>query len=162
AEVPAYHIYAGNTHAHTVYTWSHGEQWVSAKEQGDAEPKLEVSPDGSQSPPKSKVLKPDWKKHQGPPAEHFALAKERGYAFYVTRDSAQEAGFQPPSADNKQWVATLHDAAAATDEKFVAIAGYEHSENNGPGLGKGHINVINSAEYLNALAPGVDLPYLYK
>ncbi len=42
----------------------------------------------------------------------------------------------------------------------MAIAGYEHSENDGPG-GTGHLNVINSAEYLNALAPGIDLPYLY-
>ena len=36
-----------------------------------------------------------------------------------------------------------------------------HSENNGPN-GTGHLNVINSSEYLNAMTPGVDLPYLYK
>jgi hypothetical protein len=42
----------------------------------------------------------------------------------------------------------------------VALAGYEHSENNGPN-GAGHLNVFNSAEYLNALSPGIDLPYLY-
>ena len=65
--------------------------------------------------------------------------------------------FQPPSPANANWTATLRDAAAATDANFVALAGYEHSENNGPG-GKGHINVINSAGYLNAMAPGVDLP----
>ena len=28
---PAYHIYAGSTHAHTEFSWSHGEQWVNAK-----------------------------------------------------------------------------------------------------------------------------------
>jgi hypothetical protein len=58
-------------------------------------------------------------------------------------------------------VAAQRDAAEATDGNFVAIAGYEHSENNGPN-GTGHLNVINSSEYLNALAPGIDLPYLYK
>ena len=50
-------------------------------------------------------------------------------------------------------MAAKREAAEATDRDFVAIAGYEHSENNGPN-GTGHINVINSSEYLNALAPG--------
>ncbi len=27
---PVYHIYAGNTHAHTSYTWSHGTQWPNS------------------------------------------------------------------------------------------------------------------------------------
>src|ERR1700743_3055892 len=27
---PQYHIYAGNTHAHTSYTWSHGEQFLKS------------------------------------------------------------------------------------------------------------------------------------
>lgn len=48
-----------------------------------------------------------------------------------------------------------------TDANFVAISGYEYSENNGPG-GKGHLNVFNSADYLNALAPGVDLKRFYQ
>jgi len=42
----------------------------------------------------------------------------------------------------------------------VALPGYEHSENNGPD-GKGHFNVFNSAEYLNALAPGVGVQKFY-
>jgi hypothetical protein len=41
------------------------------------------------------------------------------------------------------------------------LRGYEHSENDGPG-GKGHLNVINSAEYVNALAPGMTLPKFYQ
>jgi hypothetical protein len=89
------------------------------------------------------------------------LAKSNGYDFYITTDHSQEALFQPPSPTNAFWIATQRDARAATDSNFVAIAGYEHSENNGP-RGVGHLNVINSAEYLNALDPGVDLPYLYK
>jgi hypothetical protein len=58
-------------------------------------------------------------------------------------------------------MAAKEQAREATDADFVALAGYEHSENNGPG-GKGHLNVINSVGYLNALSKGVDLPYLYK
>ena len=164
ASVPAtaYHIYAGSTHAHTSFTWSHGEQWVNAKPQaGEAkEPLLFVDPDGAQHPAKTAVLKPEWQKVQGPPAAHFALAKEKGYDFYTTTDHSQEADFQPPTPSNANWVATLKAAADSTDANFVAIAGYEHSENNGPD-GMGHLNVLNTAEYLNALSKGVDLPFLY-
>src|SRR5580704_14851622 len=72
----SYNIYAGNTHSHTEYTWSHGEQWVTAKpEAGEAPEKLRVTPEGVQSPPLGKVLQPDWQKVQGPPSAHFALAK---------------------------------------------------------------------------------------
>jgi hypothetical protein len=161
---PVYQIYRGNTHAHTAFTWSHGEQWINAKpEAGEKKsPLIYVDPQGAQFPAKTQVNKPDWQKFQGPPAVHFALAKKTaGYDFYVTTDHSQESAFQPPSPTNANWVATLKAAADATDEHFVAIAGYEHSENNGPG-GNGHLNVINSAEYLNAMAAGIDLPYLYK
>jgi len=152
APLPQFHIYAGSTHSHTANTWSHGEQYVKAKvEEGEGKPK----------PAKAKVVKPDWQKYQGPPAAHYALAKSKGYDFYTTTDHSQEAGFQPPSRTNAAWVAAQREAAAATDASFVAVAGYEHSEGNGPN-GTGHLNVINSSEYLNALAPGVDLPYLYK
>src|SRR3954452_20766663 len=88
-----YHIYAGNTHAHTAFTWSHGEQWVNVKpDPGEKkEPGIFVDADGAQYPAKSSTLKPDWQKVQGPPAVHFALAKEKGYDFYVTTDHTQEA-----------------------------------------------------------------------
>ncbi len=159
---PTYHIYAGNTHAHTLYTWSHGEQFINAKpEAGEAKEGLSVTRNGIQTPPKSKTPKPDWQKVQGPPSAHFALAKSNGYDFYITTDHSQEATLSPPSPTNVAWLASKRAAAEATDANFVAIAGYEHSENNGP-KGNGHLNVFNSSEYLNALAPGVDLPYFYK
>lgn len=163
APSPQYHIYAGNTHSHTSNTWSHGDQYVKAKpENGEKKaPGISVSPNGVQTPAESQILKPDWQKYQGPPSAHFALAKSKGYDFYITTDHSQEAAFQPPSRANAAWVAAKRDAAEATNGNFVAIAGYEHSENNGPN-GTGHLNVINSSEYLNALAPGIDLPYLYK
>jgi len=149
---PQYHIYAGNTHSHTVNTWSHGEQYPKAVPES-GESKQKAAP--------AKVLKPDWQKHQGPPAAHYALAKAKGYDFYFATDHSQEAAFQPVSSTNAAWVAAKRDAAEATDRNFLAVAGYEHSENNGPN-GTGHLNVFNSSEYLNALAPGIDLPYLYK
>jgi hypothetical protein len=155
-----YHVYAGNTHAHTAYTWSHGEQWAKSAE-GEKKAGLKVEPDGSQGPNDSARLLPDWQKHQGPPAEHFKLAKENGYDFYVTTDHSQEKDFQPPSEDNEKWVDTKRAASEATDANFVAIAGYEHSENNGPN-GTGHLNVMNSASYLNAMAAGIDLKKLYQ
>jgi hypothetical protein len=160
---PAYHIYAGNTHAHSVYTWSHGPQFNKAIQE-DTQQKvsgISVSPEGVQTPAKSLTLKPDWQKQQGPPAEHFAQAKNHGYDFYAVTDHSQEAPLAPTSSTNAAWLATKREAAEATDPGFTALAGFEYSENNGPG-GRGHLNVFNSAEYLNALAPGMDLPYLYQ
>lgn len=156
----SYQIYAGSTHAHTQFTWSHGEQWAKG-DTGEKKEGLNVSPAGVQGPPASAKLKPDWRQNQGLPADHFARAKAAHYDFYTTTDHSQETALNPVSPDNPAWVDTRKQALAATDSTFVALAGYEHSENNGPG-GKGHLNVINSAEYLNALAPGADLPAFYK
>ena len=150
--LPQYHIYAGSTHAHTTNTWSHGEHY------GTAAPKTNTA---AQRGAKAKVLRPDWQKYQGSPGAHYALAKSKGFDFYVTADHSQEVVFQPPSPTNRAWLAAKHDAAAATDRDFVALAGYEHSENDRV-HGSCHINVINSSEYLNAVAPGVDLPFLYR
>ena len=150
-----YHIYAGNTHSHTSFTWSHGAQWAATP------PAKMFVKDSTSFPDPGNVLKPDWQKEQGPPSVHFALAKANHYDFYITTDHSQEKGFQPVSPTNPQWLATKLAAREATDAHFLGLAGYEHSENNGPG-GVGHLNVINSAEYLNALSPGVDLPALYR
>ncbi len=180
---PEYHIYAGSTHAHTSYTWSHGEQFAKSDCGGiqvyGPKPGSDISTwtdgyvksktgcsgifviDGSQYPSPSVKLRADWQEYQGPPREHFKRAKANGYDFYITTDHSQEAAFQPPSADNTQWMDTKRSAAEATEGNFVALAGFEYSENDGPG-GTGHINVINTDGMLNALAPGIDLPYFYK
>ncbi len=150
--LPQYQIYAGNIHSHTSNTWGHGEQYVKATPEPGS---------GKKKAAALKVLKPDWQKVQGPPSAHYALARSNHYDFYITTDHSQEAAFQPPSATNAAWLAAKRQAAEATGPDFVAIAGYEHSENNGPN-GTGHINVFNSGEYLNALLPGIDLPYFYK
>lgn len=178
-----FHIYAGSTHSHTSYTWSHGDQFTKGDCSGiqvyAQNPSSSVHTwsdgyvksktgcagifviDGAQYPSPGVTLKPDWQKYQGPPQEHFRLAKKNGYDFYVTTDHSQEAAFQPPSATNDQWLAAKQAARQATDASFVGLAGFEYSENDGPG-GTGHINVINSAGMLNALSPGIDLPYFYK
>lgn len=175
-----YQIYAGSTHAHTAYTWSHGDQYakngcsgilvyaqspssnlVSTWSDGYVKSKTGCAGifviNGVQYPSPSATLKPDWQKYQGPPSEHFSLAKTDGYDFYVTTDHSQEAILQAPS---EAWATTKQEAAQSSDDNFVGIAGFEYSENDGPG-GTGHINVINSAGILNALAPGIDLPYFY-
>jgi hypothetical protein len=176
ADIPGkeYQIYSGSTHAHSQISWSHGEQWekpsaetkaskAAAKAGGEAgEGGLQVSSDGVQGPPPGAKEKPDWQKDsQGLPAAHYARAKAAHYDFYTVTDHSQEEKLNPVSAANPAWVESKKAAATATDANFVALLGYEHSENNGPG-GKGHLNVINSAEYMNALAPGSDLPKFYK
>jgi len=178
-----YNLYAGSTHAHTSYTWSHGEQfqrsncvgiltygplpgsnrfgWISGerlKEEGCAS--IMVI-NGSQVPGPAMKVKPDWEKYQGPPAEHYRIAKSLGYGFYTVSDHSQEAVFQPTGPENETWRQLKRQAQVSSDPNFVALAGFEFSENDGPG-GKGHINVINSAGMLNALAPGVDLPAFYR
>jgi len=178
-----YLIYAGNTHSHTAYTWSHGDHLATNGCAGiltyTTDPSTGASKwsdgyvkpgegcaaiyviNGSQIPAPGVTVKPDWQRLQGPPSAHYAAAKAAGYDFYAATDHSQDEGFQPPGADNPIWVQSKRQAAAATDRQFVAIAGFEYSENDGPG-GTGHLNVYNSADIVNALAPGIDLPYFYK
>ena len=87
--------------------------------------------------------------------KHFLSAKSNGYDFYCITDHSQYETFTPQAWDHMQSAAD-----AVTDASFVAIRGYEHSENNGPGA-KGHMNVYNSTTYLNALAAGIDLAYFH-
>jgi hypothetical protein len=154
--VPLYQIYAGNTHSHTIYTLSHGAQWNHVP---GATKFMRVDSAGVSQVINS-VLKPDWQKLQGPPSAHFNLAKDNGYDFYAVTDHSQEPDFHPTSPDNTAWLAIQQSAKEVTDNNFVGIRGFEYSENNGPG-GKGHINVYNTASYLNALEVGYDLPYFY-
>lgn len=133
-EAATYNIYRGNTHAHSNYTSSHGEQVTNNN------PAL-----------------------NGRPIDHFNAVKNAGtFDFYVVTDHSQETDFHPTSSSNAAWVDSKQDAGEATNSSFVGLTGYEHSENNGgTNPGKGHINVINSNTYLDALDAGIDLPYLY-
>jgi len=153
-----YNIYAGNTHSHTQYTESHGSHLGRVE---GATKFMEIDSNGVGRAINS-PLKPDWQKYQGPPSVHFDIAKAKGYDFFITTDHSQEAGFYPTNPENLQWIAAHDQAKKAMDKNFVALTGYEHSENNGPGVGRGHFNVINSAAYLNALEKGVDIQAFYK
>ena len=177
-----YRIYTGSTHAHTSYTWSHGQHlatndcrgiltygaaspsdapsWSDGYVRADGGCPAIFVINGSQLHAPGVTVKPDWTNFQGPPSVHFAAAKAAGYNFYSATDHSQEAGYQPTGPDNAQWMRLKQQAAAATDGAFVGLAGFEHSENDGPG-GTGHINVFNSAGMLNALDAGIDLPHLY-
>lgn len=184
ASAPAkYQIYAGSTHAHTAYTWSHGEQfakgckgvmtfsrrppaalmptWSGANPGGTSPCPAILVVEGSQYPGPQLNLKPNWQEYQGLPSVHFQKAKAAGYDFYITTDHSQEAVFQPVGPSNPAWNESKQQASQATDEGFLGLAGFEYSENDGPG-GEGHINVINSDQMTNALLPGSDLPSFYK
>ncbi len=86
---------------------------------------------------------------------HFQLAKENGYDFYCVTDHSQYDTYTEDA-----WNHILEASETYTDDEFVAVRGYEHSENNGPGA-KGHLNVYNSTSWLNALEEGVDMQFFH-
>ena len=86
---------------------------------------------------------------------HFRLAKENGYDFYCITDHSQY-----PCYTQEAWKLIGSAAKNYTDDTFVAIRGYEHSENDGPD-GKGHMNVYASDTFLNALGDGVSIEYFH-
>lgn len=86
---------------------------------------------------------------------HYRLAKKHGYDFYCVTDHSQY-----PVYTSEAWTDIAARAEAATDASFVGLRGYEHSENNGPD-GRGHMNVYNSTDYLNALADSVSIEYFH-
>lgn len=137
----AFHIYRGETHAHTVYTYSHGNH---------------RGKDGA--------LKADWDRetysnYQGPPEKYFERAKAEGFDFFVVTDHSQEEPFQPVDAQkNKAWLDIQAAAEKCTDETFVAMPGFEFSRNaqfDGEKTGTGHMNAINASEYVNAKEMGI-------
>lgn len=89
------------------------------------------------------------------PEIHYAAAKKNGFQFYVITDHSHYDTFKPET-----FVDTQKKALSCTDKDFVALHGFEYSENNGPG-GKGHVNAFNTGEYLSALPPGNDLNKFY-
>jgi len=167
----------GSTHAHTQNTWSHGDQFEkngcagvqtylggrwSGQIKGSAGCALMLVMDSVQYPGPGMKVRADWEEHQGPPKKHFELAKAAGYDFYVSTDHSQDVPFHPQDGgENVAWEDTKRAAAASTDADFVALAGFEYSENDGPG-GEGHINIINTAGMVNALKQGMDLPHMYR
>src|SRR4051812_37051623 len=95
-----YQIYSGNTHAHTIFTQSHGAMYNNVP---GSEKHMETD-SNNVSVTLNTTLKPDWQKYQGPPSEHYAIAKASGYDFYVTTDHSQEATFHPTDPKNANWI----------------------------------------------------------
>ncbi len=153
-----YRIYAGNTHAHTIITMSHGAHLQKGAGEGKA---MLIDSNYLNRPGSIMKLKAGWEQIQGLPEKHFEEARKSGYDFYVVTDHSQEEAYFPNHPFNTAWIVSHSQARLASGENFAGLVGFEFSENNGPG-GKGHINVINSEEYLNALEPGVDLTYFYQ
>ena len=86
---------------------------------------------------------------------HYRIAKENGYDFYCVTDHSQY-----PEYTLEAWADVKAKADAFTDDTFVGLRGYEHSENDGPD-GTGHMNVYNSATFLNALADSVSIEFFH-
>lgn len=91
------------------------------------------------------------------PADHFRLAKAAGYDFYAVTDHALKKykGYTP-----ENYAITIREAEEGTDSTFVAIAGFEFSQNGGPD-GRGHLNALNTTATLDATAPSVTFPVFY-
>lgn len=154
--LPYFKIYRGNTHSHTIFTWTHGAH----REKGmtDLSSPTEFHPDWNV--PQGM----DWRDYhtislnpeeytnrQGLPANHYELAIENGYDFYAVTDHTQEPTLQPVSKDNPVWQIMLRTADEFNKyPDFVALAGFEYSRNTTANGGRGHINMINSTEYVNA------------
>ncbi len=152
-------IYSGNTHAHSIFTYSHGNhlQKKNGFVKGD---KILVIDSLYLSRPVNTDLKADWELFQGLPEKHYSEAKEVGFDFYSVTDHSQEEAFYPNYENNTAWTIAQKQAEIASDENFTAFMGVEHSENNSDN-GNGHFNVIGPSSYINAIRPGIDIPYFY-
>ncbi|MEA4976822.1 MAG: DUF3604 domain-containing protein [Paludibacter sp.] len=148
--------YKGNSHAHTIFTWTHGAH---------REKSVEKLSDPTPFHPDFQVPEGmDWKDYktisldakayknlQALPDNHYELAIKNGYDFYVVTEHSHEPVLQPVSAENAIWKYMQKTAKKYTKNgKFIAMVGFEFSRNTDANGGEGHINVINSADYGSA------------
>ncbi|SFD24380.1 hypothetical protein [Algibacter pectinivorans] len=152
-------IYNGNTHAHTIFSYSHGSHLKRSAGfvKGD---KVLFIDSLFISRPKNKELKDNWDAFQGLPEKHFLEAKKAKYDFYCVTDHSQEEAFYPSGKNNTAWAIGKKQAEQASNQNFTAFMGVEHSENDSNN-GRGHFNVLGASNYINAITPGVDIPYFY-
>lgn len=151
-----FNVYQGNTHSHTLFTWTHGEHRKELIKELDKPtpfgPNFPAPPGTDWRDDKTINLDPQYyPRLQGIPANHLALAKENGYDFYAITDHCQEPSMNPVSPDNWAWK-NIKEACDKylNDPEFVAIPGVEYSRNTQAEGGQGHINVLNAATYINA------------
>ncbi|MBU2947359.1 hypothetical protein KO521_11625 [Zobellia uliginosa] len=152
-------LLAGNTHSHSIMTYSHGEH-LQKKEGFVKGDKILYIDSLYVSRPLNTFLKDNWQLFQGLPDKHYSEAKKAGLDFYCVTDHSQEEAFSPSYINNTAWTIAQKHAETASGNAFTAFSGVEHSENNSDN-GRGHFNVIGSSSYINALKPGIDIPYFY-
>jgi hypothetical protein len=151
-----FHVYRGNSHSHTIFTWTHGAHRSAAirdlESPTEFHPAWDVPPGVDWRDHRTIRLDPQaYTNRQGLPANHLELARAHGYDFYAITDHTQEPTLQPVSRDNRAWQATLKAVEAYDDDPgFVALAGFEYSRNTAADGGSGHINVLNACQYVNA------------
>lgn len=151
-----YNVYRGNTHAHTIFTWTHGvhrsKSIAKLDEPTEFDPKFKAPATTDWRDYKTLSMNPaDYTNLQGLPANHYQLAMANGFDFYATTDHSQEPTLQPVSVDNPFWQKVQKTADEYNAKpKFVAIPGFEYSRNTAENGGEGHINVLNSKEYVSA------------
>jgi hypothetical protein len=151
-----FNIYRGNSHSHSIFTWTHGaHREKPVRDLDDPTPfhsDWNVPSGMDWKDYKIVSFKPeDYTNRQGLPENHFDLAIKNGYDFYAITDHSQEPTLQPVATTNAAWQATLKAAEKYSEHPgFVALAGFEYSRNTTADGGNGHINVINSSEYVNA------------
>jgi len=149
-------VYRGNTHAHTIFTWTHGAHREKSIKKIDKptefHPNFKVPAGMDWRYHKTISLNPEeYENLQGLPDNHYMLAMENGFDFYAITDHSQEPPLQPVSNDNPVWRYTQKSADQYNiNGKFVTLPGFEYSRNTDENGGNGHINVLNSAEYVNA------------
>lgn len=93
---------------------------------------------------------------QNTPDLHFQEAINNGFDFYFITDHSQYTQTFTP----EKWENMLVQADLFTvDGQFVAVRGFEFSENDQP---NGHMNIWNTEDYISAADPGVDFPYMHQ
>ena len=140
-----YTFYFGDLHSHTVYSGDRGKNQAARKS----------LPEGDMS-----IYNPD---DGDLPMHAFAEARRLGLDFFAVTDHSnvlteRSAPDQKPQNwwyengfTETHWQELLRDAKAATESgKFVAIYGYEYS-NNDKNNEPGHINVFNTQKWESAL-----------
>lgn len=149
-------VYRGNTHSHTIFTWTHGahrsKSIAKLTEPTEFHADFKAPAGTNYRDFNSLSMNPnDYTNLQGLPANHYQRAIDNGYDFYATTDHSQEPTLQPVGINNTFW-RKIQETADHYNAKpnFVAIPGFEFSRNSADNGGDGHINVLNSAEYVNA------------
>lgn len=91
--------------------------------------------------------------------EVFSAARASGYDFFVLTEHSGPTG---PKNPDRFFADARRIAAEMTTQRFVAISGYEYSENHNDGdTDAGHLTVLGTDDVVNASAPGMDFGVFY-